>query len=198
MGTQSRVDPPTLPRDRLDREDWSLAEDEVETLFSMPTARVEGRTQVYEDAGLRAAVREAAGIDHMWRFFFATQVSFSPPLPAGVAPLVRSRVASEARSSFADDLLDRGFQKVTKGEANRAQVRSGARAEFTPFKATYRLPNDRTLEMEGFLAVWTDDGFIVAGGAYPADLGAVLADDVGADAEAYRSELLDLIRSVGL
>jgi hypothetical protein len=196
MGTESRVGPPALPRDRLDRDDWSLVEDEVETLFSLPTARVEGHTQVYEDAGLRRAVEAATGVDQMWRFFFATRVSFTPLLPAGVAPLIRSRVAREAREAFADDLVDRGFERVAKGETNSAGVRSGARAEFTPFKTTYRLPDDRTLEFEGFLAVWSDDGFVIAGGAYPADLDATLSTDVGADAETYRSELLDLIRSV--
>ena len=196
MGTESRVGPPALPRDRLDRDDWSLVEDEVETLFSLPTARVEGRTQVYEDADLRAAVEAATGVDHMWRFFFATRVSFTPPLPTGVAPLIRSRVASEARGAFTDDLVDRGFERVAKGETNRARVRSGARAEFTPFKTTYTLPDGRTLEVEGFLAVWSDDGFVISGGAYPADLDATLSTDTGADADDYRSELLELIRSV--
>lgn len=198
MSTQSRVGPPTLPRDRLDDAGWSLVEDEVETLFSLSTARVEGHTQVFEDTALRGAVRDATGIDHMWRFFFATQVSFTPSLTPGIAPLIRSRVASEARSSFADDLLARGFEQVAKGEVKRARVRSGARAEFTPFKARYRL-DDRTLEMEGFLAVWLDDGFVIAGGAYPAGLDGTLDGDIGVETDSgtYREELLDLIRSVG-
>ena len=198
MSRQSRVGAPPVPRPRLDSEGWSLVEDEVETLFSLSTARVEGRTQVFEDTALRAAVREATGVDHMWRFFFATRVTFSPPLAAGLAPLVRSRVASEARSSFADDLLARGFEKVAKGDAKRARVRSGARAEFTPFKARYRL-DDRSLDTEGFLAVWFDDGFVIAGGAYPADLETVLNEALveASDAETYREELLDLIREVG-
>lgn len=175
--------------------------DEVETLFSLSAVRVEGHTRVYEDAALRAAVRAAADLDHIWRFFFATQVSFSPPLASGIAPLVRSRVESEARSSFADDLLARGFENVAAGDSRRARVRSGARAEFTPFEARYRLPapDERALDIEGVLAVWLDDGFVVAGGAYPANLAAVLGDelDVGADASGYREELLDLVRSVG-
>lgn len=200
MSAQSGVGPPSLPRDRLERDGWSLVEDEVQTLFSLSAARVEGHTQVFEDATLRSAVREAAGLDQLWRFFFATQVSFRPALVPGIAPLIRSRVASEARSSFADDLQDRGFETVTKGETRRARVRSGAAAEFTPFKARFDLPDDRTLDMEGFLAVWLDDGFVIAGGAYPANLAAVLGADLDAeiDADAYREELLDLIRSVGV
>jgi hypothetical protein len=197
MSRQSRGGPPPVPRDRLDRGGWSLVEDEVETLFSLSTARVEGHTQVYEDAPLRAAVHEATGVDHMWRFFFATRVSFSPSLAPGIAPLIESRVASEARSSFADDLRSRGFSTVAKGEVRHARVRSGARAAFTPFKARYRLPDERELDMEGFLAVWLDDGFVIAGGAYPSGLEALLDGAVDADDEAYRSELLDLIRSVG-
>lgn len=199
MSTQSRVGPPSLPRDRLDDDGWSLVEDEVETLFSLSAARVEGHTQVFEDAALRAAVREATGVDHMWRFFFATRVSFTPALAPGIAPLIKSRVASEARAAFADDLLDRGFEKVAKGERRRARVRSGARADFTPLKARFELPTGRMLDMEGFLAVWFDDGFVIAGGAYPADLDAVLdgVHGVEADAGAYREQLLDLIRSVG-
>ncbi|MFB6206681.1 MAG: hypothetical protein ABEJ05_09175 [Haloglomus sp.] len=199
MSTQSRVGPPPLPRDRLERDGWSLVEDEVETLFRLSAARVEGRTQVYEDGALRDAVRAATGIDHMWRFVFATRVSFTPSLAPGIAPLIRSRVASEARTSFAEDLLERGFEQVAKGEPKTAPVRSGARADFTPFKARYHLSDDRTLDMEGFLAVWHDDGFLIAGGAYPAGLEATLATDIDTDpdADAYREELLDIIRSVG-
>lgn len=191
--------PPPLPRARLEGEGWSLAEDEVETLFSLSTARIEGRTQVFEDTALRTAVREATGVDQTWRFFFATRLSFSPPLASGLAPLVRSRVASEARSSFADDLLARGFEKVAKGDARRARVRSGARADFTPFEARYRLEG-RSLDTEGFLAVWFDDGFLIAGGVYPVGLETVLDEDLGVDVDpdAYREELLDLIRSVGV
>jgi hypothetical protein len=202
MSSESRVAPPDLPRDRLADDGWSLVEDEVETLFSLPTARVEGRTQVYEDTRLREAVRGTTGFDQMWRFFFATQVSFTPSLAPGIAPLVRPKVVREARSSFAENLVERGFEKVKQGDTRQARVRSGATAEFTPFKALFRLPEDagadlggETLEMEGFLAVWRDDGFVVAGGAYPAGLADLVDGEVSAD-EDYRHDLLDLIRSV--
>lgn len=201
MSSESRVAPPALPRDRLEGDGWSLVDDEVDTLFSLPTARVVGRTQVYEDTRLRETVREATGIDHMWRFFFATRVSFTPSLAAGIAPLIQPRVASEARSAFADDLVERGFEKVAQGETKRARVRSGATARFTPFKALFRLPDgapgNGTMEMEGFLAVWSDGDFVVAGGAYPAGLAALVDGAVDADTGEYRTELLDLIRSVG-
>ena len=95
------------PVERLEAGGWVLAEESTETLFELSAARVEGHTRVYEDAALRRAVREASGVDQLCRFFFATAVEFSPPLSAGVAPVIKPTVASEARREFANDQIGR-------------------------------------------------------------------------------------------
>lgn len=207
MSRQPRVAPPAVP-DRLEGDGWKLVEDEVETLFSLPTARVEGHTRVYEDADLRGQVREATGVDHMWRFFFATRVSFTPSLAPGLAPMVRSTVTNEARSSFAEDLGARGFDEIRQGKTKSVDVAS-VRARVTPFRATFPIPVDeaghadgageseRSLDVRAYLAVWDEGGeFVIVGGAYPSGLTEFLGGAVETDGEGYRQELLDLIRSV--
>jgi len=54
------------------------------------------------------------------------------------------------------------------------------------------------LRVRGFLAVWLDGEFRIAGGAYPeSGLEGLLAEaDVDPDGAAYREELLALIRAV--
>ncbi|MFC7226160.1 hypothetical protein N0B31_01990 [Salinirubellus salinus] len=183
------------PRDRLERGGWTLSEDTTETLFSLPTARVEGHTRLYEDPELREAIREAGGPDHVWRFFFATDVTFEPPLGPGVGPMIQPSVTSEAKRRFADDLRDRGFEDVKKGSTQSYRV-DGSRARITPFGARYPVEGGE-IGIRGYLAVWRDGGFRLAGGAYPdSGLEAVLGE-TPAGAEAYRDELLALIRSVG-
>ena len=190
------------PAGRLEASGWALAEESTETLFELSAVRVEGHTRVYEDAELRRAVREAAGVDQLCRFFFATVLEFSPPLAPGVAPMVRPTVASEARREFANDLEGRGFVDVDRGRTRRVRVDSGARARLTDYRAVYPLHADEAsvdLRVRGFLAVWLDDEFRIAGGAYPeSGLADLLADaDVEPDGSAYREELLELIRAVG-
>jgi len=181
------------PLDRLERGGWDLSEDTTETLFSLPTARVEGRTRLYEDPELRAAVAEADGPDHVWRFFFATDVTFVPPLAPGFGAVIKPTVVSEARRRFADDLRDRGFEDVRKGSTQSYRV-GGGRARLTPFGATYSVKGGG-VGVRGCLAVWRDRGFRLAGGAYPeSGLERLLGEWPETD---YREELLSLIRSVG-
>jgi hypothetical protein len=61
---------PDVPTDRLRDGGWELVDESVETVFELPTARVEGATKVYDAAETREAVRDAVGLDHQWRFFF--------------------------------------------------------------------------------------------------------------------------------
>jgi hypothetical protein len=183
------------PTARLERGGWTLSEDTTETLFSLPTARVEGRTRLYEDPELREGIHAAGGPDHVWRFFFATSVEFEPPLAPGVGPMIQPSVVSEAKRRFADDLRDRGFESVRQGSTQSYRV-DGGRARLTPFGASYPMEG-RNIGIRGYLAVWRDGGFRIAGGAYP-DAGLEgLLEEVPADAEAYREELLSLLRSVG-
>ena len=183
------------PLARLERGGWTLSEETTETLFSLPTARVEGHTRLYEDPALREAIHEAGGPDHVWRFFFATAVTFVPPLGPGVGPMIRPTVVSEAKRRFADDLRDRGFEDVRKGSTQSYRVESG-KARITPFGASYPVEGG-DIGVRGYLAVWQDDGFRLAGGAYPESGLAAILGERPAGADSYREELLALIRSVG-
>ncbi|WP_435195802.1 hypothetical protein [Natronomonas sp. EA1] len=180
---------PTPPADLL--ADWTLTEETTETVFSLPTATVEGHTRLYEDEGLRAQVVEAGGADRRWRFFFTTALEFQPPLAPAVVPMVKPSVVTEAKRTFASDLRERGFENVETGRTETVRVRSGARARLTAYRATLS-SGETDLSIRGYLAVWHDDGFLLAGGAYPQ--GGVSGAEI--DPGEYRTELLDLIRAV--
>jgi hypothetical protein len=202
MSEETRAGRSGEPVERLEAGGWVLVEESTETLFELSAARVEGHTRVYEDAGLRRAVREASGVDQLCRFFFTTAVEFSPPLSPGVAPVIGPTVASEARREFANDLEARGFVDVDRGRTRKVRVDSGVRARLTDYRAVYPLRAGNAsvdLRVRGLLAVWLDDGFRIAGGAYPeSGLGDLLADAaVEPDGSAYREELLELIRATG-
>jgi hypothetical protein len=144
---------------------------------------------------LREVIHAAGGPDHVWRFFFATSVEFEPPLAPGVGPMIQPSVVSEAKRRFADDLRDRGFESVQKGSTQSYRV-DGGRARITPFSGNFRLDDGR-VGIRGYLAVWQDGGFRIAGGAYPDSGLEALLGDAPAGAGDYREELLSLIRSVG-
>ncbi|WP_254537386.1 hypothetical protein [Halomarina litorea] len=194
---------PDVPERLLDDGGWTLVEEREETLFRLPTARVRGYTTLYEDGDLREGIERVADVDRQWRFFFATRLSFIPPLAPGVGPaMLTPTVQSEARRRFADDLRERGFEAVSRGRTERIRVRSGGRAYLQSFEA--RLPvgvaGVETVDVEGWLGVWTTTGeFRLAGGAYPTDLPG-LGDALGVpdlpDASECREELWRLIRAV--
>jgi hypothetical protein len=199
---------PSLPA-TLDDE-WTLYERTAGVVFSLPTAEISEQTLVYEDATLRAAVRDATdgALDRVWRFFFATRLTVSPPPPPGVGTASwYPTVASEARDAFADDLRERGFRDVDRHRGQRMRTRSGKRARLTKFTADYPVARDgdetdeTSLPTEGFLAVWADGGeFRLAGGAHPTSFDGALdeteRDALGVDPTSYRNELLELIRAV--
>ncbi|MWG35211.1 hypothetical protein [Halomarina oriensis] len=192
-----RLRPPEVPERLLSEGGWSLLDAREETLATLPAARVEGVTHVYEDDELRERVAGATGVDRTWRFVFATRVVFSPPLAPGIGTaMVRPMVASEARTAFADDLDRRGFVDVRQGRSERVRSETGERVRLRSYRG--RLPvDDETLGIEGWLGVWSVDGeFRIAGGAYPVALdGFVDAADVP-DRRACRDELLRFVRSV--
>ena len=184
---------PALPEDRLVG-GWTLLEERRETLFSLPTTTVEGHTLLYEDAPLRERLAAATGRDQVWRFFFATGVEFTPPLPPGVGPaMVYPSVASEAKRAFADDLRERGFRSVSRGRRERARSADGGRIRLQEYTAVLRLDGVE-IDTTGWLGVWTTGSeFRIAGGAYP-DLRDVDAE--GPSPAACRQELFDLLRAV--
>jgi len=196
---------PAVPDSRLDG--WTRTEAYSETVFELSAVSVDGHTVVYEDDRLRTAVREATGVDRMWRFFFATRLEFSPSLPPGVGPMaVFSTVASQSDDRFVDILDERGFRSVSRGRRERVRVETGDRARLRRYNAalTVETDDDRIdLPTAGLLAVWTVDGeFRLAGGAYPSrPLADVLAvedaeSDIAAGEERFREDLLGLIRAV--
>jgi hypothetical protein len=196
MAAERPTSAPDVPTDRLDDGGWKLADETTDTVFELSTARVEGHTKLYEDAGLRERIRERTGVDRPWRFFFATALEFHPPLASGLAPLVTPTIVTESRRSFADDLRERGFSAVDRGRTQTIRV-DGSRARLTNFRATYPLDADGEtvdLQVAGWIAVWNGDGFRLAGGAYP-ESGFKAVEEAG-NAIAYREELLELIRNV--
>jgi hypothetical protein len=112
--------------------------------------------------------------------------------------MIKPSVVTESARRFKRDLRDRGFEGVKRGSRQNVRVRSGARARLTDFRGRYPL-EEGSVDVRGYLAVWEDDGFRLAGGAYPeAGLESLLAGgDVTPDGNRYRDELLTLVRAVG-
>ncbi|MDS0258013.1 hypothetical protein NDI56_01170 [Haloarcula sp. S1CR25-12] len=195
---------PVVPESRLARGGWDLTDERVETVFKLPTASVAGATKLYDDARTREAVAAATGIDQQWRFFFATALTFRPSLAPGIGPaMILPTVRSEAGSTFASELRQRGFEDVSRGRRERVRTDSGDRAHLRTYAA--ELPLDSvgtTLSITGWVAVWHGDGFRIAAGAYPdRSLAEILALDepdepLQRSPQAYRDELLALIRAV--
>jgi len=195
---------PDVPTDQLRDGGWELVDESVETVFQLPTARVEGATKVYDAAETREAVRDAIGLDHQWRFFFATALSFTPPLAPGIGPtVILPTVRSEAQSAFADELAERGFESIERGRRERVRVDSGDRARLRTYSAELDLEAvDATLSITGWVGVWHGDGFRIAAGAYPDQPLSSLLDienspeTLRRTPSDYQTELLDLIRAV--
>jgi hypothetical protein len=215
---------PTVPEARLPG-GWERRGKTEDRLFRTPALAVTGYTVVYDDRELRRAV-EAAGHGDLlasgargdrlvetgadgglWRFFFATALSFRPPLAPGVGPAsLRPTVARQARRSFADDLETRGFEDVAMERGQRLPLDAGGRARLRKVTASLPVDTDRPpdrIDAEGWLAVWVTDGsFRIAGGAYPAAGLDRLLEPLPAgetpqlDPGAFRDDLLGLLRSV--
>ena len=182
---------PQVPQDGLG-DGWERTSDETETLFELPAAVVRGRTVIYEDRSLERAIRNAHGVENLSRFVFATRLSFSPSLAAGAHTVIRPTVVSEARSEFEAVLENRGFLTVQRQRRQRMRTESGARATLFGYHAAFPV-EDGTLPIEGWLAVWYDDGFVLAGGAYPRHFGDL---DVTVDPTGFRDHLLELLRTI--
>ncbi|MEM4782590.1 MAG: hypothetical protein QXG03_13650 [Halalkalicoccus sp.] len=185
---------PRVASPRLDDGGWILEERTSERVFSLPTVSVEGHTLLYEQPDLRERVGAlVADADLPWRFFFATRLTFSPPLAPGIGPMsVFPSVLAESRREFVADLRARGFESVERGRAQRMRTDSGDRARLTKYAARFRT-DDLDAAVEAWFGVWVHDGeFRVAGGAYPV----AGLPDTDLDPPTYREELLDLLRSV--
>lgn len=194
---------PVVPAELL--AGWRQTDTTSETVFELSRVSVVSHTVVYEDQSLRETVQEGTGLDQMWRFFFATRLTFSPPLPPGIGPAaIFSRVASAADSEFRSILQQRGVRDIARGSRERIRVDTGDRARLRRYTATLDIEGvdgeDHALNTVGLLAVWTVDGeFRLAGGAYPRQSIAAVFDGDPAletDPDTFQQELLDLIQAV--
>jgi hypothetical protein len=203
-------------------EGWEPRGRSEDRLFDAGAASVVGRTVLYADAEVEAALDAAGvgklldppstdagrdrlvGVDTVAPFAFATALSFTPPLAPGIGPATLfPMILKEARRSFARDLGARGFESVERDRRQRIRTEMGDRARLTRYTATHALAPDapaKDLRVEGWLAVWTREGaFRVAGGAYPtAGLTKLFANREASpetDPSTFRSDLLDLIRA---
>lgn len=192
---------PRVSGDHLDG--WTCTERTSETVFQLPVAEIVGHTAIYDDDDLRTTIRDLTGgsVDRMWRFFFATRLEFSPPLPPAVGPAaVFSTVEAEANSEFVGTLRERGFQNISEDERRRISAGTGGSAFLTSYDALVDVPMV-DVDVKGHVAVWTTNGeFRLAGGAYPArslsDIIGMEVPGVDMNPDAFREELLDLIRAV--
>lgn len=209
------IPPPSVPASRL--ADWQRTDRTVETPFSTPIVSVAAHTDVYEETTQRQQIREQTGVDRPWRFFFVSRIRLDPPQQPSslLTGLIRRRVAS----AFVDRLSDRGFdsiretetQQVTVGGDEGVRKRYRARCRLTvPSSPADGGSGDATEDslsvsfpVESYLAVWADEDYHVAGGAYPSgtpdsgppDLVAALAEVI--DPVDAREELLALIDGCG-
>ena len=186
----------------LDERGWTLIDDDEDVRVELPTVRVLARTLVYADESLRDRVREATGVDHTWRFFFATRLAFDPPLPpiTGAASVYGS-VRSEARDAFVADLRDRGVEGIERGRTERTRTETGDRLSLTRYRGRYRLDRNGDpvrVPVAGLLGVWTTEGeFRLAGGCYPdGSLAATLGGAPETNPNRFRTDLVDLVRAV--
>jgi hypothetical protein len=191
--------PPEVPEAELEAQGWTRSADRSETVFEGLGVTVESRTLVYEDAELRRAVVEAGGPDRIWRFLFVSRLGITPSLAFGAKAAVRPQVLREAKQSFAEELHDRGIERIGTGETERTELAGDRHARLTPYRGTITVETNRTERTDtgtevgivGRLALWYDDGFFVAGCAGPS--GAV---DGWADPDGGGEELSALIRTV--
>ncbi|WP_253738872.1 hypothetical protein [Halohasta salina] len=198
------IPPPPVDDSRL--ADWRQTDRTIEAPFSTPIVSVETHTVVYEERTQRERIREATGLDHPWRFFFSSRVRLDPPQPPN--PMLSSLLRSRVFSAFVDRLADRGLTDITDQERGRLRI-AGSAGVRKRYRARLRVdPAAETgdplvVPVEALVAVWADDDYLVAGGAYPAGspeagpdgLVAELRDEV--DPTADREELVALINGCG-
>jgi len=195
---------PVVPEERLAAGGWTRTDETVETVFQLPGTSVEGATLLYGDEQAREAAEEYGGLDQRWRFFFATKLTFSPPLSPGIGPaMILPSVRSEANRTFKSELRDRGFESISRGRRERVRTDSGDRVRLTQYRAELPMRDGSvTLPIAGWVGVWHGDGFRIGAGAYPER---PIAEILGIDdppepltkpSAEYRDELLDLIRAI--
>lgn len=223
---------PNVSTTLLERGGWTVVEETSETVFEQQEGAVTvtgtAATTSYEDTTLREEIAEKTlgNVDTALSSFFASQVSFAPPL--GTLPRdpdeIVDEIESVAKEEFQAQLENNGVQNLTPAETQTLSVNSGAVADVTNYEATYpvsemsfaitededlTIPGD-TVTVNGLLATWHDsENAYIAGGAYPGEnyaktIERQLTDairvevqiDLGLTPTQYRQSLIDLVQSV--
>lgn len=202
--------PPSVPDSQL--ADWRQTDRTVDSPFSTPMLSVSTHTCVYEESTQRREIAARTGLDHPWRFFFVSRVQFTPSQPP--TPMLTSLVRNRISSAFVDRLSSRGLTAIEKQAETPISV-DGSRGHRKRYRAQFQLDAEELagseagdaeelcLPIEAYLAIWADDDYHVAGGAYPAGpaesgpqmLVEVLDDTI--DTTAAREELLALLDGCG-
>lgn len=192
------IPPPSVPQALL--ADWRQTDQHVESPFSTPVVSVATHTVVYEETRRRKRIFEQCGLDHPWQFFFASRIQLRPPQPP--TPMLTSLIRTRVSTAFVDRLADRGLDSITK-DATQSTTMGGPKSRRFRYSAHLNLVVDGhdtplRLPIEAYLTVWTDDGYRLAGGAYPGrphegptEVVDALTDSI--EPTAAREELLALI-----
>ncbi|UIO99694.1 DUF6517 family protein [Halobaculum sp. CBA1158] len=187
------VRPPSLPEDRLDEGGWERTRADTEEVLSRSVAGTDvtatAVTRVYDDAALRADVREKTlgALDAPLSNVFASRVAFSPNLADVPLESAREELAARAgevaREQFESQLSSAGLTDVSASDGGTLTVETGEDATLTEYSAAFEFDafsaevRDETVTVEGgsvavdgLLASWVHDGgLLIAGGAYPAE-----------------------------
>lgn len=191
------IPPPSVPADRL--ADWRQTDQTVESPFSTPMVSAYTHTLVFEESTQRAQIHDQTGLNHPWRFFFTSRIQLEPSQPPN--PVLTSLIRSRVDHAFADRLADRGLVDIQKGESHSVSLGStrGKRRRYAARLDIETGDGCLSVPIEAYVAVWADDGYQLAGGAYPAgradggssELAEVLITTI--EPRAVREELFGLI-----
>ncbi|WP_276239179.1 hypothetical protein [Halobaculum marinum] len=191
---------PTLPTATLDAGGWRERERRETRAFDAKVVTVDAATVVYEDVDLRERLREATGLDRLWRFFVASRLTLTPS--ATPSPPLTRIIANRAHAGFADTLGERGFDGVRRAPDATADASESLDPadRLAGYEALCRL-DGVGVRARGWAAVRpADDAYLLVGGAYPTAVreapDAATADAVTAalDPERFREDLFALMR----
>ena len=161
------IPPPAVPDELL--ADWRQTDQAVDSPFSTPVISAYTHTVVYEESTKRKQVFERCGVDHPWQFFFASRIQLEPSQPPN--PVLTSLIRNRVDRAFVERLSGRGLTQIETETSNSVSLGS---TKARRFRYTARLDLDiesradsLCLPIEASLVVWADEGYRLAGGAYP-------------------------------
>ncbi|MFB6094945.1 MAG: hypothetical protein ABEJ71_00635 [Halodesulfurarchaeum sp.] len=224
---------PDVPEEQLEAGGWkqrsvNRGRTVLNRNFGPVSVKAVASSVVYTDVELSRTVAERTlgMVDATLAMFFATRIDMAPaidelgPIQEKVERLIMDTAGQKLRTR----LQGVGLEDVTKTGTGTLTVDTGQEARLRTYRANYPVPDftfpvtDGTtvtipgtdLAIEALLAVWASDaGYLVAGGAYPAenysksisrDLSSAITVsvdiDLGLRPSAYRTEVRDLMTAV--